>query len=440
MRRHETPLAIAYALARHGPRRAARILDPAVGNGVLLEPFFGRSGGGGFEAFAVDSDSRPLKRVRLRLNSGAGRVLKVIQADFLEWACRYGKRRGELFDCVVMNPPFAGRRRRWRSLVGLGKLLGLSSLPETGPVEAGFVLGAVALLRPGGRLLAVLPASLMTAPSTGWVRGFLAGTGAIRHVHELPRFAFPEIESRIYLVVYEKGGQRRETLLLNHDLKEPEKLVMAGRAAAGAERLDFGYHSARARFGALRKRASLGWCRLGELATVWRGTEKTPGIAESVVHTGNHVGGFWQSDRVRSLKGGAVADGQIRPGDILVRRVSRNCARSFGLGIGIRGALVSDCVLIARPRYRVGSTRLLFAIRCLMALDFGPGLLERGTGASYLAQGELGGLEVPYGLSRVCRALFGLYRRAVRCRCFEAMQGVESRAVRKLLRADGGEA
>lgn len=354
-------------------------------------------------------------------------------------AIAYAKRRGELFDCVVMNPPFAGRRKRWKSLVGLKNLLGLDSVPDVGPVEAGFVLGAIALLRPGGRLLAVLPASLMTSPSTGWVRGIMAGTGAIRHVHELPRFAFPEIESRIYLVVYEKGGQRRKTLLLNHDLEEPEKLVVAWGSAVGAERLDFGYHSAMARFSGLRKRASLGWCRLGELATVWRGTEKTPGIAESVVHTGNYVGGFWRSDPVRALKGGAVTGGRIRAGDILVRRVSRNCARSFGLGVGIRGALASDCVLIVRPRYRVSSARLLFAVRCLMALDFGPGLLERGTGASYLAQGELRSLEVPYGVSRVYRALFDLYSTAVRCRFFEAMQGVESRAARRLLGVRGGE-
>ena len=95
--------------------------------------------------------------------------------------------------------------------------------------------------------------------------------------------------------------------------------------------------------------------------------------------------------------------------------------------------MASDCVLIVRPGYRVSSVRLLFAIRCLMALDFGPALLERGTGASYLAQGELVNVEVPYGLSRVCRALFGPYGRAVRCCCFEAMQGVGSRTMRKVL-------
>lgn len=434
MRRHETPIAIAYALARHGPREVGRVLDPAVGNGVLLEPFFRRSKAR-FKAFAVDIDSRPLKRVRARFGGEPGKGLRVVHADFLDWACRYAARRGNLFDCVVMNPPFLGRNGKWRPLAGVRKLMNLDHVPESGPVEAGFVLGAIALLRPGGRLLAVLPASLMTAPSYAWVRRVMVGSGAIRHVHELPRFAFRDIEGRIYLVVYEKGSKQGEALLLNHDLKEPERLVVGGDVVAGAERLDFGYHSASASYGALREREALGWRRLGELATIWRGTERTPGIGKSVVHTGNYEGGFWRPAVTRRSKGRVSGDERIRPGDILVRRVSRKCAASFGLGVGIGGSTVSDCVLVVRPRYRISSSRLLFAIRCLMALDFGPQLLERGTGASYIAQGELRDLEVPYGVAGQYGALFDGYVRALRSGSFEKMQAVEKAIVARVAAA-----
>ena len=436
MRRHETPIAIANALARHGPRKLARILDPAVGNGVLLEPFFRRSKAG-FEAVAVDTDSRPLKRVRARFGGEPGNALRVVHGDFLEWACGYAARRGELFDCVVMNPPFAGRKGKWRDLAGLAKLLSLETVPGSGPVEGGFVLGAVALLRPGGRLLAVLPASLMTAPSCAWVRRVMTGTGAIRHVHELPRFAFPDIEGRIYLVVYEKGGQQGQTLLLNHDLKEPDRLVVGSGVVAGAGRLDFGYHHASADYGALRERAGLGWHRLADLATIRRGTERTPGIGKGVIHSGNYVGGFWRAKAAQRSNPGRSGDGWIRAGDILVRRVGRNCSASFGLGAGIRGALASDCVLVVRPRYRVSSARLLFAIRCLMALDFGPQLLERGTGASYIAQVELGNLEVPYGLSMRQAGLFGEYVRALRGRSLQRMGIVETAVSARLVSAAG---
>jgi hypothetical protein len=434
MRRHETPLAIAYALARHRPREVTRILDPAVGNGVLLEPFFRRSKAG-FEAFAVDSDSRPLKRVRATFGGEPSKGLRVVHADFLEWAGRYAARRGELFDCVVMNPPFVGRKGKWKPLAGIKKLIDLDAVPDSGPVEAGFVLGAIALLRPGGRMLAVLPASLVTAPSCAWVRGVMSGTGAVRHVHELPRFAFPDIEGRIYLVVYEKGRRQGQALLLNHDLEEPERLVVGSDVVAGAGRLDYGYHSAIASYGALLEREALEWRPLGELATIWRGTQRTPVIGKSVVHTGNYVGGFWRTVVARRSNGGVWGDERIRPGDILVRRVSRNCSASFGLGVGIVGALVSDCVLVVRPRYGISSARLLFAVRCMMTLAFGPQLLERGTGASYLAQGELAALEVPYGLARKCCGLFGDYVRAIRARSLARMQAVEVTAVRAGLEA-----
>ena len=83
------------------------------------------------------------------------------------------------------------------------------------------------------------------------------------------------------------------------------------------------------------------------------------------------------------------------------------------------------------------SVRLLFAVRCLMALDFGPALLERGTGASYLAQGELGDFEVPYALSKVFERYFRLYTVAVRRRCFASMKRVEEAVRDRLLRSAG---
>ena len=432
MRRHETPIAIANALARHGPRKLACILDPSVGNGALLEPFFRRSKAG-FTAFAVDTDSRALNRVRAKFGTESGNDLRVVHGDFFDWACSYASRRDKLFDCVVMNPPFAGRKGKWRDLAGVAKLLNLETFPEVGPVEAGFVLAAIALLRPGGRLLAVLPALIMTTPSSAWVRRLMNRTGAIRHVHELPHFAFPGIEGRIYLVVYEKGGRHGQTLLLNHDLKEPERLLMDNGFVASAERLDFGYHQANAKYGALTKRVGIGWHRLGDLAEIWRGTERTPGIGKAVIHTKNYVSGFWRSHGVLGSPPGGSGYERIRAGDILVRRVSRNCSSSFGLAVGIRGALVSDCVLVLRPRYRVSSVRLLFAIRCLMTLDFGARLLERGTGATYIAQRELKSLEVPFGIAQTYAGLYENYAYAVRSGSFSRMQDLEAKIAERVV-------
>jgi tRNA1(Val) A37 N6-methylase TrmN6 len=430
MRRHETPSSVASVLARHAPRQMKRILDPAVGNGVLLEPFFRRLGRREF--FAIDTDSRPLRRVEQEFGSISGTKLKVVQADFLKWACDYRTRSGSLFDCIVMNPPFAARKNRWRSLAGLAGILGPYPLPQAGPIEAGFVLGAIALLRPGGRLLAILPASLVSAPCLGWIREFMAAHGAIRRVHELPRFTFPKIESRTYLVVYEKGRQNTTTLLLNHDLLKPEEMLIEENGAV-SQRLDFGYYRSSGKIDILKQRRLLGWRPLGELARIWRGTAKTPGISKSVVHTGNYRDGFWHSSKIRRSWTGGRVEQLIQAGDVLVKRVSRNCARSFGLSDRTYCALASDCVLIIRPRVRISTIRLLFALRCLMALDFGPALLERGTGASYLAQVELSRFEVPFALSKRYPGYFRLYVGEVRRRCFAAMQKLEAEVGRRLL-------
>ena len=61
-----------------------------------------------------------------------------------------------------------------------------------------------------------------------------------------------------------------------------------------------------------------------------------------------------------------------------------------------------------------------------MAFDFGPGLLERGTGASYLSQGELGNLEIPYALATIYGRCFRVYAGALQRRCFATMQRVEA--------------
>jgi tRNA1(Val) A37 N6-methylase TrmN6 len=431
MRRHETPASIASVLARHAPREMKRILDPAVGNGALLEPFFRRLTR--CEVFAVDTDSRPLRRVELAFRSTSRVKLKIVQADFLKWACDYQRRRHSLFDCIVMNPPFAAKKNSWMSLAGLARIVDPYSVPRAGPVEAGFVLGAVTLLKPGGRLLAILPASLITAPCLAWIREFMAAHGAIRHVHELPRFAFPKIEGRIYLVVYEKGRQHNKILLLNHDLLKPEEMLIQANGAA-SQRLDFRFYSSIRKVNALKERRPLDWRPLRSVAKIWRGTAPTPGISKSVIHTGNYRAGFWRSWRAGGLSTNKALDGAVRVGDILVKRVSRNCARSFGVTDGIRCATASDCVLIIRPKVDVGSIRLLFALRCLMTTDFGPGLLEKGTGASYLAQRELDRFEVPLALSRRYPQSFRLYITAVRRRCFASMLKIEEEVGRRLTR------
>src|ERR1700730_10842562 len=101
MVRHETPLGIANELARHAPDKIERLLDPAVGTGILLEPFLKVAAKPRYEVFAVERDEKPLNRLSQKFESRCLR-LETVADDFLNWARGFRARKLGLFDCIVM--------------------------------------------------------------------------------------------------------------------------------------------------------------------------------------------------------------------------------------------------------------------------------------------------------------------------------------------------
>lgn len=425
MERHETPIALANALSEYAPKELKRILDPSVGNGILLEPFLRRETGG-LAVTAVDIDALPLRTLSARLGIRRGCVLRVVHADFLEWADNIGRDGFDSFDCVVMNPPFASRRRDWKGTGGESAVESFRcQLPAKAPIEANFLVRAITLLRAGGRILAVLPASAITARGFGWVRDILCTTGAVLNVHELPRYTFPGVESRIYLLVYEKASKQGKMLLMNHDLLRPESMSLDGNLVKRAGRWDFAFHSASAQYRELRTVKSLDWRPLKDLSVVWRGKVETPPHGSRVIHTTNFVDGFWRSEicGVPSLR--SSDPHRLLPGDILIQRVGRSCSRAVGLGVGVDGFDLSDCVFGIRPVRGISTARVLVGLRVLMALPFAPALLERGTGASYIVKEELERLEIPYGLTSGTQRSLSRYSRALKTQSYLGMQKIE---------------
>ena len=157
MHRHETPIELATAVSRHAPRHPKSILDPAVGTGVLLEPMLHRHKKTLDQVVCVDTDSAALLEASAKL-SEVFSPITLINEDFLG-VCSADSLK---FDCIVMNPPFGGKMAALVKLALDG--------PRCVPIEAAFVLKAVRLLQPGGRLLAIVPASLVSSLTTQWVR------------------------------------------------------------------------------------------------------------------------------------------------------------------------------------------------------------------------------------------------------------------------------
>lgn len=427
MQRYATPLEIARVLARHAPRQMSSILDPAVGEGVLLRPLVGRLLGQRAKIVCVDLNQQSLAEAVGSIGAMLESRCDLVNADFLAWSSTRteGAHRAR-FDCIVMNPPFSARRSASIEC-DIGRDLGGEwSGKRRLPIETAFILRAVALLRPRGRLLAIVPGSVITASSTGWLRKCLQAIGAIHYVRELPRRTFAGVESRFYLLVFEKGAEKHGTWLCNHDVDGRRRLMISGAERGPDSRLDYAYHFARRMHGHLVEARAQQWARMGELVTILRGGEGSPADTGGAVHTCDYNNGFWRRSSRHRQPGQRPSYPVIEPGDLLVKRVGRACSRTFGRCAGLLGMPCTDCVLVLKPADRRWSTKLLFAIRSLAGMEWAGALLERGTGAAYIGHDSLADFVIPSDLSDRYPTLFSRYVEAVPARAFSVMERIES--------------
>lgn len=388
LHRHYTPADVAETLAKDVPKVCSRVLDPSVGNGALLIPLV-NSLPGLQHVVAFDLDKTVRSGLLTEFSKDTRLHFSFFPVDFLTEASLH---QGEKFDCVVMNPPFAARQSELRRFI-------VGSTEQKGSIEAAFVVKAIRHLRDGGRLLAVLPASLISGNRSLWLRRHLLDTGKILRVHELPHSTFKNVDARVCLLTFEKGAQdKRATVLMNSDLRHAKSFAIRSPSAANDLRLDYGFVVANSRANALRDRnPDWAWRQLHEICDVRRGTVSMHQMPRCVLHR-RETRSSWSTEcRCGSRHTlGVIA----RPGDVLVARVGRGCGSSFGLYVGKQNIPVSDCVLVLRLREELdmSSCILLLACRLMVSLPTGYRLLERGTGAVFIASSDLKDLYIPTAL------------------------------------------
>ncbi len=355
-------------------------------------PMLGRLKEQRVKTFCIDTDSAAIAQLRRTFRQKLLGNCKYINSDFLRWSHNPQLQR---FDCIVMNPPFAADKSQLRQLELTGRFREIAGPNRYMPLEAAFVCRAVEVLRNHGRLMAVLPSSIVTSDNTQWLRDSLLEIGAIRFVHELPPRCFPSVESRMYLFVFDKNDRQRRVVLLNHDLADPERLDLNLRNGTPVTRLDFGYHRAFGKMKELNSQERFGWQQLRDLAVLLRGDVASPLGPTCAVHTSDYTKGYWRrSDRHRVQPAGKQ-ERRIARGDLLLQRVGRNSLKTLGRPKGLSGLSCSDCVLLIRTKDPHASTRLLFSLQALFAVNWTRALLERGTGASYISHERLLELSIP---------------------------------------------
>ncbi len=183
-----TPMRVANFMAGLFPppvNHAIRLLDAGAGIGSLTAAFLERWGHGdgpGIEVTAFEID--PVLRARLADTLAHYRQTLSVDGhihgtDFIEEAVNWLQfRDGPRFTHAILNPPYKkistqSRHRHLLRAVGI----------ETVNLYSAFVALAIALMEPGGHIVAIIPRSFCNGPYYKPFREFLLARCAIRHMH-----------------------------------------------------------------------------------------------------------------------------------------------------------------------------------------------------------------------------------------------------------------
>ena len=420
--RYDTPPAVARILCRHLPKTLKCLLDPAIGSGTLLVPalkVIARQQG---RVIGVDIDQKALQEAKHTLASEREVDFTLICKEFVRWSMTKAVHRdlANHFDCIMMNSPFMGKVEDW---VPLDISLDNRKAAKRVSIEVAFLYRCLHLLRQGGRLLAVLPASVISSQTNKWIRDELLKNGSIEIVHELPKFCFPAVESRMYLFVYIKGSTKARIEFRNHDLASPKKMVVQRKDLEKSRRLDYSYYESRSKYKSLLQCEDLAWVQLSSLADVIRDRNDLP--KEELIHTWCYKDCYWQGSRRRRRKC-VLPVTPVRRNDILISRVGRRCSQTIGMARQTAvGCLMSDCVLALRPRKLVDPVNLLFVLRSTFCNIYGEALLERGSGASYVSAHDLNELSIPLLLAKAYPNEYATYRSSCAVNDSTTMQAIE---------------
>lgn len=385
---HRTPHAVVSILKRHVPRTARKILDPAVGEGALLNALNSAQLKGSLTL--IDVDPRRLDAIRA-VNSD----LTLISADFISWSLI---NKDDKYELIITNPPFSAKSGKW-----------ISHDKQTLPIEVVFFRQCVSLLKDGGTLLAIVPDTLINSMRLQNERKKYSLDGAFVYVYQLPAKSFSNIEGVFYLIVFKKGMKQGRVTLRNTN-GSSEVIITPEEFARLGYRLDHSFYQSRF---VLEKLVSSGSQPLSGLCNINRGPIRNNYKDENHIHS-DSFDGAWRSYLNYPCDRLCVG----------VKRVSRDAHLSFGLFPVSCIPKSTDCIVFVRP-YLVDAFEILFFLRVIFSNELGRSLLLKGAGAKFIQVQVL--KDLPYfKLHEEYKAEFLSYKKAyieldfVKCNEIEA--------------------
>jgi adenine-specific DNA-methyltransferase len=193
-----------------------RLLDPGAGIGSLSSAFIERCLAGDMDVAKVEITAFELDELlhaelRNTLASYSTQIplrYEIVGGDFIEEAVnRIQFNYGHNFTHAILNPPYKkiNSNSRYRHLL---RQVGI----ETVNLYSAFVALAMALLAPGGQLIAIIPRSFCNGPYYRPFRDFLLERAAIRHLHlfdsRTQAFKDDDVLQENVIIVLERDGKQ----------------------------------------------------------------------------------------------------------------------------------------------------------------------------------------------------------------------------------------
>ncbi len=206
------------------------VIDPSFGNGVFLEASGRQVARPSEQIYGIELDEIVYNASKKYLESHY-QIVKLWQGNFFESDSFFEDNFDrsspvEAFEAVVGNPPFI----RYQSFKGKERALGLEraadlgvNLPRHASSWAPFLVHAVSLIKPGGRLAMVAPAELGHAAYARHVLEFLLNQFATLNILTFQKRLFPTLGEDTFIVLGEaKGGEASVFNLV--DVKDADRL------------------------------------------------------------------------------------------------------------------------------------------------------------------------------------------------------------------------
>jgi len=172
-----TPLDLAVYISRWATDgRAKSVLEPSCGDGIFLEALSKAKPRANLRFTGFELLEEEAKKAKQRALSTCRLTSEIHNADFLDFAIKQILEGRTPFDSVVGNPPFIRYQylpaKSQKKAEAIFKLLRLPFTKHTN-AWVPFVLAAIAMLEPGGRLGMIVPAEIIHVMHPQSLRSYL---------------------------------------------------------------------------------------------------------------------------------------------------------------------------------------------------------------------------------------------------------------------------